>query len=268
MSSTIRYDKLQQAEEGSAAAEGTATPNQRPWHRLLLLVGKTVLVLLALNGLVSAIQPVATTFFPVLTGSFHPYIKWGWIHTQHRPSCRCGATLTEAKANGCNYDSHALAWLPPHCQDQELLAEWEHAGSGVDGQWEYYGDKNGTVPLTIEEVGELAGKPIDDGWFWMTMEWHVKVCRTAHARLQPWRRMLTDFSLQHCAFAWRKLARSPVTGVTVERSTSGLAHIAHCENNFLRRNNLSTIMTRAGVALDADYQETRHMVEDDYWEIP
>jgi hypothetical protein len=56
--------------------------------------------------------------------------------------------------------------------------------------------------------------------------------------------------------------------VTVERSASGLDHIKHCEKEFLRKVDGSTIMTKAGVSLDADYQETRHMAEEDYWEIP
>jgi hypothetical protein len=173
MSSNSGYTKLQEAEEGIAAE--TPSPSQRPWSRFFSLFGRAVLFTFAVYGIISASGFAASAVLPTITGSFHPYIKWGWIHTPHRPSCRCGATLEEAIANGCSYDSHALSWLPLHCQDQELLAEWERSGPGLDGQWEYWADRNGTIPMTVEEVAALGGKPIGEGWFWMTQAWHVKV---------------------------------------------------------------------------------------------
>ena len=77
--------------------------------------------------------------------------------------------------------------------------------------------------------------------------------------------VLTSYLLpQHCAYSWRKLARAPATGVTVDRRSSGLDHIAHCEMNFLRREDAGRVMTRAAVSLDADETETRHRFEEGY----
>lgn len=47
--------------------------------------------------------------------------------------CYCGTSSAEAKSMGCKYDSLAAAWLPEHCRDDELTAEFDHSGDGPNG---------------------------------------------------------------------------------------------------------------------------------------
>lgn len=107
----------------------------------------------------------------------------GFIRQVGEKSCRCGANLQEAIDNGCVYDSLALAWLPAHCRDDELLAEWETAGSGSGGQWEYFRSQNRDDPMNVTEVSMLGGTTT---MFYTTLEWHVKVnCTRVIARSCP-----------------------------------------------------------------------------------
>ena len=144
------------------------------------------------------------------------------------PSCSCGGTaVAEAQRRGCLFSPLAIAWLPPHCIDAELSDEFDRQGPGPNGEWDYWSDANKTKRLTREEVGMLADA---DGVFYATQEWHVV----------------------HCLFTWRKHYRSKWTGVTIERRSNGLDHIAHCGGVFRIRAGLQEMATLAGIALDAD----------------
>ena len=144
-------------------------------------------------------------------------------------SCSCGGTtVADAIANGCIFTPLAIAWLPPHCIDQELSDEFDASGPGPGGSWDYFADPEGTTKLNRTEVGLLADR--HDGVFFSTQNWHVT----------------------HCTFTWRKHYRSKTTGVTIERRSNGLDHIGHCEEIFRLRGGLEDIMTMAGIALDAD----------------
>jgi hypothetical protein len=47
--------------------------------------------------------------------------------------CDCGLDLGTAEAHGYIYDHLATAWLPAHCRDDELTANFDCAGPGVMG---------------------------------------------------------------------------------------------------------------------------------------
>lgn len=61
--------------------------------------------------------------------------------------CDCGKTIEEAQRRECKYDALATAWLPSYCRDDELTAEFERAGPGPDGAWNYFADEAGKLPL-------------------------------------------------------------------------------------------------------------------------
>ncbi|KAL3424519.1 hypothetical protein PVAG01_03800 [Phlyctema vagabunda] len=117
--------------------------------------------------------------------------------------CYCGHSIAEAKSLGCSYDALAIAWTPPECTDQELTDDFNHAGPGLDGSWIYFADRNGTLPLTAYEVSMMADT---NEFFYTSHEWH----------------------LVHCNYTWRKLFRSQMNGVIMDREKLSLEHISHC----------------------------------------
>lgn len=70
-----------------------------------------------------------------------------------RRSCYCGNSTAEARTLGCEYDPLSAAWLPAHCRDDDLTAEFMN---DKDGPWEYWADHDHQKPLTLLEVGELG----------------------------------------------------------------------------------------------------------------
>jgi hypothetical protein len=140
-------------------------------------------------------------------------------------SCDCGANTTEALALGCKYDSLAAAWLPEHCRDDELTAEFERSGDGPNGTWQYWADTKHTQPMSLEEVGALADHP--DQLFHMDNEWHVI----------------------HCIFYWRKEHRARFNGKIVEPRSDNEGHIKHCGHIFKH----GAYGTVAGVPLNTDH---------------
>ncbi|KAK9797988.1 hypothetical protein SCARD494_03160 [Seiridium cardinale] len=81
-------------------------------------------------------------------------------------------------------------WPPPHCRDEQLMVEFEHAGPGPNGAWDYFADGEGQVPMNktaIAALGELGGT------FWVSREWHIA----------------------HCVFYWQKYIRRRETGTVL-----------------------------------------------------
>jgi len=76
--------------------------------------------------------------------------------------CSCGTSIPDALALGYVYDTLAAAWMPPHCREDTLTAEFDRAGPGKGGEWAYYGDSKGE-----REIGKsgLAGLDVG-GRFW------------------------------------------------------------------------------------------------------
>lgn len=143
-------------------------------------------------------------------------------------SCYCGDTISEAKALGCQYDPLSVSWLPPHCRDDELTAEFNQDGPG--GAWPYWADREMTQPLTIEQVGELAAKPFQEAEFWTTFGWHIS----------------------HCSFYWRKEWRMRARGLQVENRYDRESHIKHCHKAFISRTPLNETNTKSAVRLGGE----------------
>lgn len=117
--------------------------------------------------------------------------------------CDCGNTIQEALDRDCVYDSMATAWLPPYCRDDELTAEFDRAGPGEHGEWAYFADEQGRVPLTKADLGLLGDT---GGKFWVSRDWHIA----------------------HCLFYWQKYHRMRQTGAVMEDRYDRISHIKHC----------------------------------------
>ncbi|OIW34364.1 hypothetical protein CONLIGDRAFT_607168 [Coniochaeta ligniaria NRRL 30616] len=206
--------------DDAADEDGTGHVPCHPSRRKTLLVVKDmVLAFLALLGLILTIFNI----YDHHNRSIKSTNVTGYATP--RQSCYCGESTTEARARGCKYDSLCASWLPDHCRDAELTAEFERSGDGPDGSWLYWADKNHTMPLTVEQVGELANDPT--ATFHMSGQWHVT----------------------HCFFLWRLEHRSRYTrNLFVEGRYDTEKHIVHC----LHVVHHPQKGTRAGVSLDGD----------------
>lgn len=111
------------------------------WEDKSRIVKDIVLVALGVFGLFALLSSQHTG-----TGSSAPRDPW-------RASCYCGESTSEAKTMGCKYDALSAAWLPAHCRDDELTAEFL---AHKDGPWHYWADQSHTKELTLDEVGELG----------------------------------------------------------------------------------------------------------------
>ena len=223
-----KYLKLEEDDERGSLEELTpnaeflreATPRARsfPTHFLLqtLKLSTLALALFGLYSLSSAVLPPHSST------------------SASQVSCSCGASISEAMSLDCRYDSLAAAWLPPLCRDDELTAEFDQAGPGLDGSWEYFADKNATQLLTLNEVALLAEKTDGDSdesaAFYVSFRWHIA----------------------HCVFYWRKMFRAQEGGVVVERRYMKESHIEHCAHAFLDRADLEEVDTRAVVRFESD----------------
>lgn len=182
-----------------------------------------ILIAFAILGFVSLLQLLTNT---------HAHIHSEEAATgtcQDAPkvaSCDCGNSTAEAVALGCKYDSLAAAWLPEHCRDDELTAEFERSGPGVNGKWKYWADAAHTKEISIEDIAKIADN--QELRFHMSGHWHVI----------------------HCLFYWRKEHRARFNGKMVEPRSDNEKHIKHCGNIFLDPGH----DTVAGVALNTDME--------------
>lgn len=164
-----------------------------------------------------------------------------------RRGCYCGTTSTEAIAMGCKYDSLAAAWLPDHCRDDELTAEFDRSGDGPNGtvcqskvvstctmtdivlQWLYFKDTHHTIPISVEEIQWLGDTP--DERFHMDYSWHEV----------------------HCLFYWRKEHRFRLNGKTLDPRSDTEEHIKHCGMVWARKATYGT-GTVSGVVFDTNHE--------------
>ncbi|KAI1336265.1 hypothetical protein F5Y15DRAFT_209274 [Xylariaceae sp. FL0016] len=208
------YESVSTA-DSDAALDVPSSPNRK--RKTVLLIKDIVLMALGLLGLVSLTFNIASHLQNVAASEAAGYVI-------PRRSCYCGETTTEARQRGCKYDSLAAAWLPDHCRDDELTAEFEQSGDGPDGRWLYWADKQHTKPLTLEQIAEMGNDA--NATFHMSGQWHVV----------------------HCFFFWRKEHRSRFNGKFVEGRFDGEEHILHCQRMVLA----PPMYTKSGVTLDAD----------------
>ncbi|KAH8803630.1 hypothetical protein F5884DRAFT_683019 [Xylogone sp. PMI_703] len=126
-----------------------------------------------------------------------------------KAACWCGGTDAEAISMGCRYDHLAVDWLPNHCIDDELLFEFDHAGTGINGSWPYWTSQYSGELIDLDEINSYAETATD---YWTTREWHI----------------------QHCIFTWRKQFRAQKLGTTIEPWNMNEEHITHCGKYLLK----------------------------------
>jgi hypothetical protein len=182
-----------------------------------------MLIAFAILGFISFLQPLTNTHAHVHSeGTATNKFQTASTIT----SCDCGNSTAEAVVLGCKYDSLAAAWLPEHCRDDELTAEFERSGPGADGKWTYWADSAHTKEISVDEIAKMAGN--QEFRFHMSGHWHVL----------------------HCIFYWRKEYRARFNGKVVEPRSDNENHIKHCGKMFLDPGN----DTVAGVALNTDME--------------
>lgn len=191
----------------------------------LVVLKDLILVCLAIPGLVALLKPtIACGQVSTIRKSSHA--------VGHGPaqaplgSCNCGASTAEAVAMGCRYDSLAAAWLPGHCRDEQLTAEFDKSGDGPNGAWKYWLDLNHTKEITLDDLRTRGDDK--DFRFYSTMDWHIV----------------------HCLFYWRKQFRARFNGVTVEPRYDSEEHLNHCGAMFRIKSDLGVV---SGVVLESDH---------------
>ncbi|KAH8811323.1 hypothetical protein F5884DRAFT_854680 [Xylogone sp. PMI_703] len=145
-------------------------------------------------------------------------------HSQILQGCDCGDSVAEAISRGCKFDSLAMAWLPEHCRDDDLTAEFNTAGNGPNGTWVYYADARHTIEVDPNEVAAMGDN--SSARVHMNEHWHTI----------------------HCIFYWRKQFRTKLTGKIVEPRSDTEHHIKHC-GEILQKPGYGTV---SGVALNTN----------------
>lgn len=98
-------------------SDNIVSPSRKPslLHRVAVISGRVILILLSVWGLVSLYNTIAGR----IAQSHYPSERFA---PSLYPSCSCGGTtVAEAKRRGCVFTPLAIAWLPPHCVDSEWL---------------------------------------------------------------------------------------------------------------------------------------------------
>jgi hypothetical protein len=153
-----------------------------------------------------------------------PDVYRPWTLAKGSNNCDCGTNIDEAIAKDCTYDALAAAWLPPHCRDDDLTAQFSSAGPGPDGTWFYYADSTGTTQINESQIASLG-----DGSFWVHRDWH----------------------LMHCVFYWQKYMRMRITGVTMEARFDNIPHIRHCGHLLTKTPPKEQILIKVDVVLNS-----------------
>ncbi|KAI1081555.1 hypothetical protein F5B20DRAFT_536495 [Whalleya microplaca] len=185
-----KHDKVEYSEARTSDEEDPNVFLSRSRTRVLSWITKAIILALALHSLITLVISVRIHFRKAAI-----------------PPCQCGSTITEAKAQGCRFDSLATSWLPPHCRDDEVSALFEKAGPGPNGEWYYHGSNDSSSQtFTVGELASMADRPdVQDRRVWTTVDWHNS----------------------HCFYTLLKEIRGKVR-LEYTGFPTGLAHAEHC----------------------------------------
>ncbi|KAL4939786.1 hypothetical protein BDV06DRAFT_213998 [Aspergillus oleicola] len=210
-------------------------PDRRHGRRLIA-ARQIVTFILALWGLGSLIFQLSHLINPAALplDVYHPETLPPSLNL-----CDCGNSIDEAIARQCVYDSLATAWLPPHCRDDALTAEFDQSGPGSDGSWPYYADANGTVPLGKADIALLGD---GERSFWGLREWHIA----------------------HCMFYWEKYIRMRETSVVMERRFDTVNHARHCRRLVMNPSVFHRQLVEVPVMMSSGIDQVAHDHDHDH----
>jgi hypothetical protein len=203
------------------------THKQRPRRPTAYLIWHATTLALAAWGTISLCLMLAhaTTPSPNTTPPTTPVqdVYRPWTLPRSYSNCDC---TTDREARNCVYDALAAAWLPPHCRDAELTAEFSRSGPGPNGTWTYFADATGTKKISVEGIAALEPSSAS---FWVHREWH----------------------LAHCVFYWQKYMRMRVTGATMEARFDNVPHVKHCGHLLTKEPPKERILIEVEVMVDS-----------------
>jgi hypothetical protein len=146
------------------------------------------------------------------------------VHAERLTGCDCGKSVEEAVSLGCKFDALSMAWLPEHCRDDELTAEFDTVGDGPNGTWLYFADTEHKTLVDVSRVAAMGDDP--------SARVHMD---------KTWHRV-------HCVYYWLKLFRTRENGKIIEPRSDTEGHIRHCGKVFAD----SGYGTISGVALNTN----------------
>lgn len=210
-----RYQPLNKV-YGSKLAEGISTSSSTTiaqensskvrhfrLHILWLAIIISITSLLGLLIIVYFLHSGVSSIFPPLAGpktdSAAPAPKVILSH--------CGDSPEEARANGCKFEVHNFAWVPPECFDDELVAEWDEDPSWTFSRTRTSNPVSNPPDLYTREEGNSGD---------------------LESAILPWRQHVA-----HCAVVVRKYQRAVILDRPMDNWTSSATHMTHCARNFL-----------------------------------
>lgn len=133
---------------------------------------------------------------------------------------RCGTSVSEAKALGCEYDILANHWVPRLCMDYEAVAEYQ-----TDGSWFGFARENRTELLRVDAMGELPQ-------YYTSERDHIV----------------------HCAMLWRKQYRAFAEGRRhIDSITADREHTYHCSQYLMDMTELGPDLRTVPLRVDVGF---------------
>jgi len=168
-------------------------------HETISSAGKKSTSAFVLAGIATIISlaGLAITLVLLKITASRAHHTTGAYGLDHSSMPSCGSSPAEAKALGCHFDIMMLAWQPPLCYDDDLLAE-----TFPTGRWQFYHDKNFTQPID-EEI--------------------VRAGTTVHPLFSS-----PDFHYEHCSYVWKKQMRAYAGKRLIDTKAFSYGHTVHC----------------------------------------
>lgn len=91
-------------------------------HWYISMLGGLLIYVLAFWGFVNIVQQL-----PVVYRRHSSVVA---LEDNQLQGCDCGNSVAEAISRRCKFDALSMAWLPEHCRDDELTAEFDTTGKG------------------------------------------------------------------------------------------------------------------------------------------
>ena len=133
-------------------------------------------------------------------GDYGAHSKIYGISISEYKFLKCGTSVDEAKALGCEYDILTNHWVPKQCIDRDAVKEYQS-----DESWYGYARENRTELLSLDTMGEL---PV----YYTSERDHIV----------------------HCAMLWRRQYKAFSEGrKNIDSVTADPEHTYHCSQYLM-----------------------------------